>query len=107
LAGSASAPGFNQKDINLIIYSEAIPLSHASIAGVAPKRRDPQPVAVMPATMAGAYLCRRFYVHPEIADSVRFRSRVSELMAAGQVERTDDRTTNDGGRNVMLWRAAQ
>jgi len=75
LAGSASAPGFNQKDINLIIYSEAIPLSHASIAGVASKtelqRRDPQPVAVMPATMAGAYLCRRrFYIHPEIADLV-------------------------------------
>jgi hypothetical protein len=74
LHGSASAPGFNQKDINLIIYSEAIPLSHALIAGVASKtelqRRDPQPVAVMPATMAGAYLCRRFYIHPEIADLV-------------------------------------
>jgi len=72
LAGSA--PGFNQKDINLIIYIEAIPLSHASIAGVAPKtelqRRDPQPVAVMSATMAGAYLCRRFYIHPETADLV-------------------------------------
>jgi len=59
----------------LIIYSEAIPLSHALIAGVASKtelqRRDPQPVAVMPATMAGAYLCRRrFYIHPEIADLV-------------------------------------
>jgi len=74
LAGSASAPGFNQKDINLIIYSEAIPLSHASIAGVASKtelqRRDPQPVAMMPATMAGAYLYRRFCIHPEIADLV-------------------------------------
>jgi len=34
------------------------------------------------------------------------RPRVSELQAAGKVERTDDRTKNDGGRTVTLWRAA-
>ena len=35
------------------------------------------------------------------------RPRVSELLAGGKVERTDDRTKNSGGRTVMLWRAAQ
>jgi predicted ArsR family transcriptional regulator len=34
------------------------------------------------------------------------RPRVSELQAAGKIERTDDRTKNDGGRFVVLWRAA-
>jgi predicted ArsR family transcriptional regulator len=34
------------------------------------------------------------------------RPRVSELQAAGKVERTDDRAKNDGGRSVVLWRAA-
>jgi predicted ArsR family transcriptional regulator len=33
------------------------------------------------------------------------RPRVSELQAGGKVERTDDRTKNEGGRTVMLWRA--
>ena len=33
------------------------------------------------------------------------RPRVSELLAGGKVERTDDRTKNSGGRTVMLWRA--
>jgi predicted ArsR family transcriptional regulator len=35
------------------------------------------------------------------------RPRVSELVAGGQVERTEDRIKNQGGRTVMLWRAAQ
>lgn len=34
------------------------------------------------------------------------RPRVSELLAGGKIERTDDRTKNEGGRTVMLWRAA-
>jgi predicted ArsR family transcriptional regulator len=34
------------------------------------------------------------------------RPRVSELQAAGKVERTDDRAKNNGGRSVVLWRAA-
>lgn len=33
------------------------------------------------------------------------RPRVSELVAGGKVERTDDRIKNDGGRSVVLWRA--
>lgn len=33
------------------------------------------------------------------------RPRVSELVAGGKVERTDDRVKNDGGRSVVLWRA--
>jgi predicted ArsR family transcriptional regulator len=33
------------------------------------------------------------------------RPRVSELLAGGKVERTD--VKNDGGRTVMLWRAAR
>ena len=35
------------------------------------------------------------------------RPRVSELVAGGKVERTDDRAKNDQGRTVMVWRAAQ
>ena len=35
------------------------------------------------------------------------RSRVSELFAAGEIERTPDRTRNDIGRAVVLWRAVQ
>jgi predicted ArsR family transcriptional regulator len=34
------------------------------------------------------------------------RPRVSELVAGGKVERTDDRVKNEGGRSVVLWRAA-
>lgn len=34
------------------------------------------------------------------------RPRVSELQAAGKIERTDDRAKNEGGRSVVLWRAA-
>jgi DNA-directed RNA polymerase specialized sigma24 family protein len=34
------------------------------------------------------------------------RPRVSELVAGGKVERTDDRVKNQGGRSVVLWRAA-
>jgi predicted ArsR family transcriptional regulator len=34
------------------------------------------------------------------------RPRVSELQAAGKIERTDDRAKNDAGRSVVLWRAA-
>ena len=33
------------------------------------------------------------------------RPRVSELVAGGKVERTDDRMKNEGGRTVVLWRA--
>lgn len=31
---------------------------------------------------------------------------VRPRQAAGKVERTDDRAKNDGGRSVVLWRAA-
>jgi len=34
------------------------------------------------------------------------RPRVSELVAAKKVEETTDRTMNDRGRTVTLWRAA-
>ena len=34
------------------------------------------------------------------------RPRVSELLAGGKVERTDDRIKNQRGRTVMLWRAS-
>lgn len=33
------------------------------------------------------------------------RPRVSELVAGGKVERTEDRVKNEGGRSVVLWRA--
>jgi hypothetical protein len=33
------------------------------------------------------------------------RPRVSELVAGGKLERTDDRVKNDQGRSVMVWRA--
>lgn len=35
------------------------------------------------------------------------RPRISELFADGQIERTEDRTKNEGGRSVMLWRLAK
>jgi predicted ArsR family transcriptional regulator len=33
------------------------------------------------------------------------RSRVSELIAAGHVEETAQRTRNEAGRTVAIWRA--
>ena len=35
------------------------------------------------------------------------RSRVSELFADDRIERTNDRTKNENGRTVVLWRAVQ
>lgn len=35
------------------------------------------------------------------------RARMSELVAAGEVQETDERTTNEGGFTVALWRAAK
>lgn len=35
------------------------------------------------------------------------RPRCSELYAGERIERSNDRGTNDGGRTVVLWRAAQ
>jgi hypothetical protein len=41
-----------------------------SLADIELQRREPLRFAVPPATMAGAYLCRRFCINPEIADLV-------------------------------------
>ena len=43
----------------------------------------------------------------QIADAIGLspysvRPRVSELQAAGKIERTDDRAKNEGGRSVVL-----
>jgi hypothetical protein len=41
-----------------------------SLADIEPPRAEAPHVTVPPATMAGAYLCRRFHVSPIIADLV-------------------------------------
>jgi hypothetical protein len=35
------------------------------------------------------------------------RSRISELLAAGNVEQTDQRAKNDDGISVVIWRAVK
>jgi hypothetical protein len=47
----------------------------------------------------------------QIADAIGLshyavRPRTSELFADQKIERTNDRTKNGNGRNVVLWRAA-
>jgi predicted ArsR family transcriptional regulator len=55
-------------------------------------------------------------IHPtacssdQIADALELsphavRSRVSELYAGQKIERTNDRSTNENGRTVVLWKA--
>jgi hypothetical protein len=65
--GSASAPGFNSKAINVIIYNEIHPTSHHLIAAAAQKDK---PGLAVPVTPAGKYVYRRFSVCPALADLV-------------------------------------
>ena len=92
---------------------------HPGSRGTAETSREAaDKIASVAKTQRTKVLAALLAVHPEGRSSDQIatatgistysvRSRVSELMAAGQVERTGDRTKNDGGRNVMLWRAAQ
>ena len=41
-----------------------------SLADIELQRREPRHIANPPATMAGAYLCRRFCIDPVLADLV-------------------------------------
>jgi hypothetical protein len=41
-----------------------------NLADIETQRRERPPFAVPPATMAGAYLCRRYPINPEIADLI-------------------------------------
>jgi hypothetical protein len=42
----------------------------SSLADIEFQRREPPHVANAPATIAGAYLCRRFHINPVIADLI-------------------------------------
>jgi hypothetical protein len=41
-----------------------------SLADIEPRRAEAPHVTPPPATLAGAYLCRRFHINPVIADLV-------------------------------------
>jgi hypothetical protein len=66
----------NRKAINLITYSENIASREVPIEDQAhakhieTHRLERSPFAVLPATVAGVYLCRRYSINPEIADLV-------------------------------------
>lgn len=84
-----------------------------------PETSEEAAIAIAPKARSDRFKILRFLkaVHPtahsseQIADAIgvslyAVRPRISELFADDKVERTNDRTKNENGRSVVLWRAA-